>query len=270
MTLHYARCFLPKKAATQPFHHDSTVGGAFFGSWMSGIHSSPTSVLSPTPQPSLSEPDDGISFLNTGDMDDATPSDNPDPIANDLPHLDDQFTSDTQLYNSIVLYCNLLHLYEFNTSVHDGDIGRTFEVIHWLHFYFFGIGSNNYGNELLQQARDFWWHLPTATQTAILLNYLVNPSGFPGHFHKQDLLQEHLNFWLNFMGMVGLARVHPGRTQVDIRADINCLRVVYLWESHHLYIPGRSQTTKSNSLVNVSINCLSGPIVPVNITFRRM
>jgi hypothetical protein len=146
----------------------------------------------------------------------------------------------------------------------------------WLHFYFFGVGSNNYGHELLQQARDFWWHLSTVTRSAILLNYLVNPSGLPGHFHERDLLQEHLNFWLkrvfngqknafdscflreavslniidlkdllqSFMGMIGLAKVHPGRTQVDIEADINCLGVVYLRELQHLYVASHSQTTK--------------------------
>ncbi len=31
---------------------------------------------------------------------------------------------------------------------------------------------------------------------ALLNNYLVNPSGRPGHWHEIDLLQEHFNFWL--------------------------------------------------------------------------
>src|SRR5258708_18884617 len=96
--------------------------------------------------------------------------------------------------------------------------------------------------------------------TAIFHNYLVNPSGLPGHFHEQDLLQEHLNFWLkrifngrknafdscflreavslnivdlkdllqSFMGMIRLAKVHPGHTQADIEADINLFVPMYL------------------------------------------
>ena len=145
----------------------------------------------------------------------------------------------------------------------------------WLQIYFFSVGSTNYGNELLQQAHDFWWNLPTATQMAIFCDYLVNPSGLPGHFHEQDLLQEHLNFWLkwvfngqknafdscflreavslnivdlkdllqSFMSMIGLAKVHLGCTQADIEADINLLGALYPWESQHLYITNCTQTT---------------------------
>ena len=85
--------------------------------------------------------------------------------------------SDTLLYNNILLYCNLLQLYKFNTSIHDGNIGQTFKVIkvilthfpsaysdfplQWLCFYFFGTGSSNYGNELLHQACNFWWQRAT-------------------------------------------------------------------------------------------------------------
>ena len=145
----------------------------------------------------------------------------------------------------------------------------------WLQIYFFSVRLTNYGNELLQQAHDFWWNLPTATQMAIFHDYLVNPSGLPGHFHKWDLLQEHLNFWLkqvfnrwknafdscflrevvslniidlkdllqSFMGMIGLAKVHLGCTQTDIEADINLLGALYLQESQHLYITNHTQTT---------------------------
>ncbi|KAF8342322.1 uncharacterized protein EI90DRAFT_2858923, partial [Cantharellus anzutake] len=84
----------------------------------------------------------------------------------------------------------------FSYSVHDGNIGRTYEIIKWLCFYFFGVGSPNYGNELLHQVCDFWWHLSPETHLTILTCYLVNPSGLPGQFHEHDLLQEHLNFWL--------------------------------------------------------------------------
>ena len=41
----------------------------------------------------------------------------------------DNSEGNTLLYNNILLYRDILQLYEFNTSVHDGDIGQTFEVI---------------------------------------------------------------------------------------------------------------------------------------------
>lgn len=37
---------------------------------------------------------------------------------------------------------------------------------------------------------------PEPTRIALLNNYLVNPSGLPGHWHEGDLLMEHLNNWL--------------------------------------------------------------------------
>ncbi len=128
------------EAATFAQHHNPAVGGAFFNSHMGGIHSHPPSTLPPIPpQPTTSELDDGISFLNAGDLDENA-SCNPDPavladsvfgISSDNPSLsDDQSQGDTLLYNNNILYCDLLNLYEFNTSVHDGDVSRTFEVIY--------------------------------------------------------------------------------------------------------------------------------------------
>ncbi len=43
---------------------------------------------------------------------------------------------DTLLYNNILLYHDLLHLYEFNMSVHDGDVGQMFEIIKVILCYF--------------------------------------------------------------------------------------------------------------------------------------
>ena len=111
----------------------------------------------------------------------------------------------------------------------------------------------------------------------ILTCYLVNPSGLPGSFHECDLLQEHLNFWLkhifngrknafnssflqeavslnivnlcklfqSFLGMLGITQAQPGRTQADIEADINHLRLGYLQSSLHQYMPGHTQSTIS-------------------------
>ena len=89
--------------------------------------------------PTTSDFDDGISFLNADDLDEDASCD-PDPtvladlgfgVSSDNPPLsDEQSQGNTLLYNNSLLYCDLLHLYEFNTSVHDGDVGQTFEVIY--------------------------------------------------------------------------------------------------------------------------------------------
>ena len=69
-------------------------------------------------------------------------------------------------------------------------------TIQFLRFSFWGAGSTNYGNELFELACNFMAEFPPKLRDAILDNYLVNPSGRPGHWLELDLLQEHFNFWL--------------------------------------------------------------------------
>src|SRR5258708_8409577 len=114
------------------------------------------------PQSAPSHPDleNGLSFSNTDDNDDndniGESNNNPGvPLSGGIPALhhsqmpsDDTSkvnpptlspnTSDGDmlLYNNILLYCDLLHLYKFNMSVHDGDIGQTFEIIKVILCYF--------------------------------------------------------------------------------------------------------------------------------------
>ncbi len=56
----------------------------------------------------------------------------------------DDSEGDTLLYNNILLYRDILQLYEFNTSVHDGDISQTFKYayiyISGFAFIFLGLG----------------------------------------------------------------------------------------------------------------------------------
>ena len=65
-----------------------------------------------------------------------------------------------------------------------------------LRFSFWGAGATNYGNELLELACQFLKEYSDGLKLAHLNNWLVNPSGVPGHWHELDLLQEHHNFWL--------------------------------------------------------------------------
>ncbi|KAF8337097.1 uncharacterized protein EI90DRAFT_3014036 [Cantharellus anzutake] len=177
------------EAATYAQHHNTSTAKGFFSVRVPNV---PTPNPSSFPQSSPSDPDldHGLSITSANDDDNDHNTDRlgngagaplPSPASvlpqrrTDLNNASedvqpapsaDNPEGDTLLYNNILLYRDLLHLYEFNTSVHDGDIGRTYEIIKWLRFYFFGVGSPNYGNELLHQ------------------------------FHERDLLQEHLNFWL--------------------------------------------------------------------------
>ncbi|KAJ6557658.1 hypothetical protein B0H19DRAFT_867149, partial [Mycena capillaripes] len=75
-------------------------------------------------------------------------------------------------------------------AIAEGDIGRVFEV---LRFSFWGAGSTNYGNEMLELACNFLYDFPPALQLAVLNNYLANTTGLLGHWLELDLLQEHFN-----------------------------------------------------------------------------
>ena len=128
------------QAATFAQHHNTTIGVMFFNSCMAGVHSCPPSTSPPIPPQPTMDLDDGISFLNASNLDEDIPSPSPDPtvladsvfcVSSDNPPLSDkQSQGNTLLYNNTILYCDLLHLYKFNTSIHDGDIGHAFEVIH--------------------------------------------------------------------------------------------------------------------------------------------
>ncbi|KAJ7803474.1 hypothetical protein B0H14DRAFT_2613252 [Mycena olivaceomarginata] len=85
---------------------------------------------------------------------------------------------------------------ELCAATAEGDIGRVFEVLKLLLFSFWGAGSTNYGNELLELACNFLYEYSDALKIAVLNNYLVNLSGRVGHWLPLDLLQEHFNFWI--------------------------------------------------------------------------
>ncbi|KAH6913289.1 hypothetical protein BKA70DRAFT_1525370 [Coprinopsis sp. MPI-PUGE-AT-0042] len=104
--------------------------------------------------------------------------------------------ADESLANSMHFLRVALWYLEICAAIAEGDIGRVLEVIKVLRFSFWGAGSTNYGNELLEMAANFLYDFPEDLKTALLNNYLVNPSGLPGHWQELDLLQEHFNYWL--------------------------------------------------------------------------
>ncbi|KAK1225472.1 hypothetical protein PQX77_011585 [Marasmius sp. AFHP31] len=103
---------------------------------------------------------------------------------------------DRVLANDITFLRVTFWYMELCAAIAEGDIGRVMEVIKLLRFSFWGAGSTNYGNELLELACNFLIDFPRDLVEAILNNWLVNPSGKPGNWFELDLLQEHFNFWI--------------------------------------------------------------------------
>ena len=142
-----------------------------------------------------------------------------------------------------------------------------------LRFSFWGAGSTNYGNELLELACLFIKEYPKETRIALMNNWLVNPSGLPGHWHELDLLMEHFNHWLKrllvkktldfdspfmkntislnlsgfqrlretFPTTFGLKKTAGSHPDADRSADINRLGNHYRSENRLKFVPGRRQ-----------------------------
>ncbi|KAJ6601701.1 hypothetical protein DFH09DRAFT_969262, partial [Mycena vulgaris] len=107
------------------------------------------------------------------------------------------FSGGDQSLSTTINFIRMTFWYlEMCAAIAEGDIGRVFEIIKVLRFSFWGAGSTNYGNEMLELACNFLYEFPAALQDAILNNYLVNTTGLIGHWLELDLLQEHYNFWI--------------------------------------------------------------------------
>ncbi|KAJ7689944.1 hypothetical protein B0H17DRAFT_1331568 [Mycena rosella] len=114
----------------------------------------------------------------------------------------------------MVTFCHFMRVtfwyLEVCAAIAEGDIGRVFEIIkaccpfgphiyltkhsQVLRFSFWGAGSTNYGNELLELACNFLYKWSDDLWMTVLENYLVNSTGRIGHWFELDLLQEHFNF----------------------------------------------------------------------------
>ncbi|KAI5822143.1 hypothetical protein K523DRAFT_257456 [Schizophyllum commune Tattone D] len=78
-------------------------------------------------------------------------------------------------------------------GISQGDMGHVFCALDFLTFSFWGAGATNYANEMLEMACNFICEFPPELRVAIMNNYVVNPTGRPGHFQELDFLQEHFN-----------------------------------------------------------------------------
>ncbi|KAF7371359.1 hypothetical protein MSAN_00772000 [Mycena sanguinolenta] len=113
------------------------------------------------------------------------------------PQAERNFSGGDQVIVNLVHFMRVTFWYlELCAGIAEGDIGRVFEVIKLLRFSFWGAGSTNYGNELLELACHFLYEWSDPLRLTVLENYLVNPTGRIGHWLELDLLQEHFNFWI--------------------------------------------------------------------------
>ncbi|KAJ7648322.1 hypothetical protein DFH06DRAFT_997294 [Mycena polygramma] len=179
---------------------------------------------------------------------------------------------------------------EMCAAVAEGDIGRVFEVIKLLRFSFWGAGSTNYGNELLELACNFLYEWSDELRITVLENYLVNPAGRIGHWLELDLLQEHYNFWikalfnskshdfdsnhlsegvgLNISGISSLRERFPGlfglkkngQKHRDIKAidDINKLGAHFRAEHILVFESGRNQAYQVQNDFALGMSMLKG------------
>ncbi|EIN09490.1 hypothetical protein PUNSTDRAFT_133283 [Punctularia strigosozonata HHB-11173 SS5] len=162
---------------------------------------------------------------------------------------------------------------ELCNSIAEGDIGRALEITKLLRFSFWGAGSTNYGNELLELACNFLREFPPDLLTALKNNWLVNTSGQAGHWIELDLLQEHINYLLKrlfnsksqsfdsvflaqkvsinlsgfqelrvrFRQWFGLKKNSGRHADISASADINRLGQIYRLEHVLKFQPGRTQ-----------------------------
>ncbi|CAK5272580.1 unnamed protein product [Mycena citricolor] len=272
------------------------------------IHGPPTPVqaneplvLPPAGDAAVDDPMEEVEELDAPDEPDTVDADNGDPRdnwndENERPARKKRKTraskakaaeakninGNDQCFSTTVNFLRMTFLYmEMCSAVAGGDIGRVFEVIKVLQFSFWGAGSTNYGNELLELACNFLYEFPPELMEAVLNNYLVNTLGLPGHWLELDLLQEHHNFWikrlfnsksqdfdskhlseavsLNIHGFSELRKSFPEtfglkpnsgiHAKSDTSSDINALGFHYQADNILRYIPGRNGHVVPNEFI---------------------
>ncbi len=92
------------------------------------------------------------------------------------------------------------------------------------------------------------FEFPPSLCTAILNNFLVNPSGRPGHWHELDLLQEHFNFWLKRLFNTKSLDFESSflREVVGLNLSGFCDMRDFMFEIFGLRGPGKSHTDTDN------------------------
>ncbi|KAJ7802537.1 hypothetical protein B0H14DRAFT_3780337 [Mycena olivaceomarginata] len=163
------------------------------------------------------------------------------------------FGNDQSLATTINFIRMTFWYLEMCAAIAEGDIGRVFEVLKVLRFSFWGAGSTNYGNEMLELACNFLYDFPPALQHAVLNNYLANTTGgfFNSKSHAFD--SKHLveAVGLNIHGIssirdrfpriFGFKKNQGKHKNADTTNDLNALGVHYRDDRIMQYVPGRNE-----------------------------
>jgi hypothetical protein len=125
--------------------------------------------------------------------------------------------SDMIFENAVLFLQDGLILREFSDAIKCGDSGRVLLVLKLWAFGFRGSGRSKYAYEVLHLVHNIThvWPKPVVFvnlcfqgcwivdhgdclifREVVLNNWLVNPTGKANTFVEQDLMQEHLNFWI--------------------------------------------------------------------------
>ncbi|KAF8965633.1 hypothetical protein BDZ97DRAFT_1658861 [Flammula alnicola] len=126
------------------------------------------------------------------DIEMACDDNEPEPLPEPPSREDGDFT----LANSALFMRDAIWWKEVCKAVAEGDPGRVWEILKIWIFTFGGSGNPHYCNFLLEMYCMLKWEVKPELRDAILLNWVVNRAGKPGHCIEMDLLQEHSNFWL--------------------------------------------------------------------------
>ncbi|KIY43253.1 hypothetical protein FISHEDRAFT_53997 [Fistulina hepatica ATCC 64428] len=105
-------------------------------------------------------------------------------------HPSTEFPGDQSLAQSILLIRETIIVREMAMSIADGDIGRAYECLKLLVFYFHGSSHTKYGNYVLEQITSLEFESHPALREYILENWILK---LEDEYIEGDLFQEHLN-----------------------------------------------------------------------------
>ncbi|KAF8593736.1 hypothetical protein BDV93DRAFT_516330 [Ceratobasidium sp. AG-I] len=200
---------------------------------------------------------------------------------------------DDVLANGKLFMRDALFLIEFTSAMDEGDPGCMFKIMDIFRFSFWGANATNYGSELLEMACNFKYEYPDKLQQAIKNNYVVNPSGLPGHWQAVDLLQEHHNkdiknvfnsknsdfndpflresVSLNIAGfafvknsilkLLGLARTGKHHSAAKYQHDLNVLGAHFEAENFFTLTRGRSQPYQAQDMIALGYSRLDNGVL---------
>ncbi|KAL0564863.1 hypothetical protein V5O48_017176 [Marasmius crinis-equi] len=102
------------------------------------------------------------------------------------------FTGDETLARSTRLIHDALTLRIADKAVKRGDVGALYGVMKSMALTFAGSSHKKYSNYVLEFVCSLELEASPAMKDLVLENYLVNASGFPGHYESGDQFQEQL------------------------------------------------------------------------------